>query len=255
MPVSAHCPDCGNKLSETSVVAGAPHCTACGSWIVGVNGTLGLTSAYGHGDSSLTRRRVEADLSVLHEYQMRYTGMMEDCKQRLLWSAAKYAALPQPPEFLEVKKFGYDKWLGYAGIAVCVMALPLVCSYVVSCSFYHLREASGTGEFFGHWPAYNPLENPLLRFLFEVLCGWLLIIIIGGGIDFGAVASANGNRPQENAHRKQKYERDVAIAMRDAERKKAAEDHRLRVQIRELEGEIKAVGDKAADVRRILTAL
>ena len=97
MPVAAQCPSCGNKLSETTVVAGAPHCTACGSWIVGVNGTLGLTSAYGVGDPALTRRRVEADLAVLHEYQMKYTGMMDHCKQKLNWDVGQYAALPQPP--------------------------------------------------------------------------------------------------------------------------------------------------------------
>ena len=74
-------------------------------------------------------------------------------------------------------------------------------------------------------------------------------------IDFYEVKSANGNRPQENAHRQLKYERDMAAAMKDAERKKAAEDHRLRVQIRELEGEINAVGEKVAEVRQILTTL
>ena len=67
--------------------------------------------------------------------------------------------------------------------------------------------------------------------------------------------AANGNRPRENARRQKAYEGAMAAALKAAEPLKAAEDHRLRCQIRELEGLAKTVGEKEADVRRILATL
>ena len=48
--------------------------------------------------------------------------------------------------------------------------------------------------------------------------------------------AANGSRPFENARRQKAYEEGRAEAMKAAEPMKAAQDHRLRCQIRELEG-------------------
>lgn len=97
MPVAANCPSCAAPLSETSVLALAPICSHCGVVITSVGGTLGLTGAYGVNDPTITRRRVEADLAVLRDYQEKYRGMKEACIQQLGWGLERYAELPAPP--------------------------------------------------------------------------------------------------------------------------------------------------------------
>jgi hypothetical protein len=67
--------------------------------------------------------------------------------------------------------------------------------------------------------------------------------------------AANGSRPFENARRQKAYEEARASALKAAEPVKAAQDHRLRCQIRELEGLITTVTKKAEDVRGILRTL
>ena len=294
MPVAAQCPNCGKNLSETSVVAGAPHCTACGAWIVGVNGTLGLTSAYGHGDSSLTRRRVEADLTVLHEYQMKYSGMMEDCKQKLGWSVEQHAKfnnlLPQPPKLLEIQETNEaGLFVGVIVIIIGILGIywtsPWVPSQVwvvgdgryglVDGLMYNMDHAETRTVppgadivdligrkwiISGHWHAgfFSSGIYPDWALPWWILCFFFVLCVWYGfqePIKYLKAINANGDRPRENVRRTEAFEMALSNAMRDAERKKSAEDHRLRAQIRELEGEIKAVGDKAADVRRILTSL
>src|ERR1051325_8343658 len=103
MPVTATCPSCGSALSETSVLALAPICNYCGAVITNTGGTLGLTGVYGVGDKTITRRRVEADLAVLHEYQVKYDGMKRACMEQLHWGVESYAKLPQPPTLLTLQ--------------------------------------------------------------------------------------------------------------------------------------------------------
>jgi hypothetical protein len=76
--------------------------------ITSIGGTLGLTSAYGVGDPTITRRRVEADLAVFREYQMKYRGMLEACKQQLGWGVERYAKVPDPPELLPLVPVPYS---------------------------------------------------------------------------------------------------------------------------------------------------
>ena len=83
MPIAAQCSNCGGPLSETSVLALAPVCERCGTVITEIGGSLGLTSAYSVNDPTITRRRVEADLGVFREYQMRYHGSKE-CSPALM---------------------------------------------------------------------------------------------------------------------------------------------------------------------------
>ncbi len=88
----------------------------------------------------------------------------------------------------------------------------------------------------------------------------LLVLALVASVWWGTqehfkVKSANGNRPRENAERQEAYEVAMAAALKAAEPLKAAEDHRLRCQIRELEGLAKTVSEKEADVRRILATL
>lgn len=242
-------PGCRAPLDDFNVVGDMGYCPKCGKCFRVTGGTLALTNDYGLDLPDLKKNRVEADLAAQNDYLRLCRGKLEDCKQRLEWGAEKYASLPPQPELLEVRKYDYGKWIAQAFYAVGIMSLPMLCGYVVSCSFYHLREASGTGEFFGHWPAYNPLENPLLRFLFVVLCGWLLLVFLLGLIDFLIIGVANGTRPEENARRQRKYERDLQAAMKDAERVKEGEDYRIKENIRKLTGTIEAVREKAESIR------
>lgn len=62
----------------------------------------------------------------------------------------------------------------------------------------------------------------------------------------------NGRRPLENARRRKAYDEARLAAVKTAESVKAAQDHRLRCQIRELDGLIKTVTEKAEAVRRLL---
>jgi len=216
--------------------------------ITSVGGTLGLTSPYGVGDPTITRRRVEADLAVFREYQMKYRGMLEACKQQLDWTVERYARLPQPPELL-VLEYVPSFWIGLAkGLGVAVgwfvgsfiagMALFIVCMIL-----FIFVEAPI------HWEK---------RFDFiakSIMFGGSLVCVLLGPLKHFRVKLANGNKPWENARRQQAYEEAVAAALKAAEPIKAAEDHRQRCQIRDLEGLIKTVGEKEAGVRRILATL
>jgi hypothetical protein len=91
--------------------------------------------------------------------------------------------------------------------------------------------------------------------LMLLLSGFRLFALVPGLFNHFRVKAANGDRPAENARRQWAYENAKTAALRAAVPLKEAEDHRLRVQIRELEGLIKTVGDKAADVRRIMETL
>ena len=66
---------------------------------------------------------------------------------------------------------------------------------------------------------------------------------------------ANGNKPLENARRQQAHDAAVAAAVKAAIPLKEAQDHRLRGQIRDLEGLSKTVDEKEGDVRQILATL
>jgi hypothetical protein len=214
-------------------------CSHCGVVITSVGGTLGLTSAYGVGDPTITRRRVEADLAVFREYQMKYRGMLEACKQQLNWGVERYAKLPNPPELLPlvpVPPIGPIVWssVGYSIGWVFV----LFCVYII----VELARELGIHSIPKNWA-----DPPLIL-------GWLLIWVLTF-VPYIKANAANGERPLENARRQKAYEEACAAALRAAEPIKAAEDHRLRCQIRELEGLAKTVGEKEADVRRILATL
>ena len=256
MPVAAKCPSCSAPLSETSVLALAPVCSHCGVVITSIGGTLGLTSAYGLGDPTITRRRVEADLSVFREYQMKYRGMLEACKQQLDWGVERYAHLPQPPEFLkleDVPSFWKGSLIGlgtavawFVGSFIACMAVGLV--YFIGFGIYEMINNLPMGS-------PDPWEKPL-NFIFGlVISGGTLVCVLSGAFNHFRVRIANGDKPRENARRQEAHEAAVAAALRAAEPLKAAEDHRLRSQIRELEGLAKTVTGKEADVRRILATL
>lgn len=259
MPVTARCPSCAAPLSETSVLALAPVCSNCGSVITSIGGTLGLTSAYGVGDSSITRSRIEADLLVLREYQTRYRGMQEAYRQQLGWGVERYATLPLSPELLQVEAVptiwnqvvtGLRSGCAILPGTGCALLIVLViCAPAIKRTFGPINLTKPFGV----------RGVPLFDELFWVLC-ISAILTWAARISMGLwarsrVQAANGKRPLENARRQEAYEQAKATALIAAERMKAAEDHRLRYQIRELEGLTKTVSEKEADVRRILATL
>ena len=249
MPVGLTCPNCGAAISEASVVAAAPVCTHCRVVITSVGGTLGFTSAYGLGDPTITRRRVEADLAVLRDAQMKYRGMLEACKQQLDWSVERYAQLPEPPELLkleDVPSFWLESLKGLgAAIAWLVGSFIAAAAFWLAWSIYETIKFLPMGS-------PDPLEKPFNVISPLIIFGGSLGCALSGPFKHIKAEMANGNRPYENARRQKAYDEAVAAALRAAEPLKAAEDHRLRCQIRDLEGSAKMVSEMEADVRRIL---
>ena len=238
MPTAALCPSCGGPLSETSVVALAPVCEHCKVVILGTGGTLGLTSAYGVNDPSITRRRVEADLAVFSEYRNKYVGMLEACKEQLTWGVAQYATFPPAPAMLALIPVPPLVSGCAAGVFLYCCVSVLIMAVVGAVGF-----ADGTISLMKSVPMFFALALMLV-----------IPLLIASSPHFRAKA-ANGKRPLENARRQRDYSTSCAAALKAAEPIKAAQDHRLRCQIRELEGLIKTVTAKAEDVRCILKTL
>jgi hypothetical protein len=243
-----------------------------------------MTSAYGVGDPSITRRRVEADLAVFREYQMKYTGMLEACKQDMNKSVEDYAnfhkMLPQPPELLKIQETSESMCI-FAGIIPLILGIwgifwasPWVTSYVGYVDngwMYDIETGAkqaippGTNIIhgwvkIGHWHGgfFQAGSYPDWAWPWWIVCFIFIACVLFGLVEpikYLKALKANGDRPRENTRRKRAHEEAMAAAMREAGQKKAADDHRLRVQIRELEGLSKTVGEKAADVRRILATL
>lgn len=246
MPVALTCPSCGAPISESAVVALAPICTHCRVVLTTVGGSLGLTGAFGVGDPTITRRRIEADLAVLREYGQRYRSMKEACQQQLTWGVEKYARLPSPPELLplvEVPSF----W------GCVVSALPMAVIWMFGSFVFLLVVAVADSLFFNSatFPSLHTTNVPLVMYLI-VLGGAVVITLLAARPHFHA-KQANGNRPLDNARRQRAYEEAVAASLRDAEPIKLAEDHRLRVQIREVESNAVTVAEMEAEVRRLLS--
>lgn len=250
MPVAINCPSCGAPVSDTSVIALAPICTNCRSVITVLGGTLGLTGAYGVSDRTITRRRVEADLAVFREYQEKYRGMKEACIQQLDWGVERYAQLPQRPELLALEDVP-----PFWNVGLFEAAIWFVLSYTVAEILVWL------------YPLLHALFSTLLGLIgigsaavFDIILhrivyvGCVVIVLVSLFPHFRA-RLANGDMPQENARRQKAYEEAVAAALKEAEPLKAAEDHRLRVRIRELESLAKTVGEEEAEVRLLLATL
>ena len=234
------------------MLALAPVCERCKTVITKSGGTLGLTSAYGVNDPTITRKRVEADLAFLCDYINKYVGMLEACKEQLNWGVERYAKFPNPPEFLSLQPVppfaeGLKKGLGLAfmwGIPCCCISVapiaPLLCL---------LDVIAGS-----HPPTLDYVVSQLVPVL-------LLGVAWYGGFVFFCLQphfkakAANGSRPFENARRQKAYKEACASALKAAQPVKAAQDHRLRCHIRDLEGLITTVTEKAEDVRGILRTL
>jgi len=177
---------------------------------------------------------------------MKYRGMLEACKQQLGWGVERYAQLPHPPELLKLEEVP-SFW---EGVGHGLMISPAAWLGLF-CAFYFLNVSSSNGIILSF-----PSWQDGLFFMITVSAVLALAVSVWLGTkDHFKVKAANGNRPRENARRQRAYEAAMAAALKAAEPLKAAEDHRLRCQIRELGGLAKTVGEKEADVRRILATL
>jgi hypothetical protein len=249
MPVVAKCPSCGAPLSEASLLALAPICGHCGAVITSVGGTLGLTGAYGIGDRTVTRRRVEADLAVFREYQEKYRGMKEACMQQLGWGVERYAQLPQRPELLPLKNVPFP-W-NELPLMLILAPVLFVVSYGAVWVICFLLDTYHVA-FQGKPDLWGPKGPP---FLSLIAYGATVAPTLVAVYPHFRARVDNGTMPRENARRQKAYESAVAVALKAAEPLKAAEDHRLRIQIRELESLAKTIDAKAAEVRQLLITI
>src|ERR1035437_3470176 len=150
------CPNtiCRAQLDEFDVAGETGYCPKCGECFRVTNGTLALTNKYGLDIPDLTQKRIDCELAVFREHERNCRGKLEDCKERLQWSTEKYAALPQPPAYLEVKKFNDDKWRGYAGVAFSTMGVAFLLAIPMSYLAYHIGYVNknfGFGHGWGTW--------------------------------------------------------------------------------------------------------
>ncbi|MCX6924484.1 MAG: hypothetical protein NT154_14900 [Verrucomicrobia bacterium] len=232
----------------------APICAHCGVVITNVGGTLGLTSAYGVGDPTITRSRVEADLAVFREYRLKYEGMLEACTQQLEWGVERYAKLPNPPELLELEKVP-SFWKGL-GIGLLMIPVWFFLLMIIAIVLYIIGLVGNViYEIFINHTGYLFTERHWDLILNVLGFGGVIVCVLTGPFFHFMAKAANGKKPLENARRQKAYEEAKAAALKAAERSKAAEDHRLRLQIRELEGFAKTAAAKEAEVRQILVTL
>ena len=203
---------------------------------------MGLTGAYGVNDPSLTRERVKADLTVFQNHLNHSRGMLEACKEQLKWSVGRYARYPDEPELLALQDVPplapallKGIWFAFVWLvgSMCVLAI----SEGIFVKFLGVAQSS-----------HN-------QFAMLVMFGGVVVAAVFPARQHFSAKAANGTMPEENARRQHAYREAVAAALKAAEPVKAAADHRLRVQIRELESLLKTLGERQEDVRRILATL
>ena len=212
----------------------APICAHCGVVITSAGGTLGVTSAYGVGDPTITRKRVEADLAVFHEYRLKHTGMLDVCVQQLGRSAEHYADLPETPKFLELQR-GLP--VG-PSLLFAVISFPTVMGLGYTLMFVHwvfdvirrigneVADANRGERMASFAQAAWPSESLILLAALGVRAAVVLAI----PLSYLRARRANGDRPKENAPRQKAHDDATGAALGAAERIKAATDHRpLRV--------------------------
>lgn len=244
MPQAAKCPNCGAPLSEASVIALAPVCEHCKTVIIEAGGTLGLTGVYGLNDPNITRKRVEADLGVLHESASRYRGMRISCEQQLDWERERYANLPPQPALLPVKEVHIGTAL-FSGIGRLIAWLIIG---AIGIAFLDaIVEIVTLGG------RTRPLlDSELVGRAYLGIGLVLLLVPVFRQID---AIMENGDRPARNAALQADHEAAVRRELQEAEERKLAADHRLRVQIRELEALERTVAQRAAQVEEVYRKL
>lgn len=264
----AKCEACGAPYSEAAVVAIVPVCGSCGAVSFDRDGTLGTISAFGVDDPALTRRRFESDLGVLLSYERNSQGLVESNRQQLAWPAERYAVLPARPIRPTPRPLrSYDQFMpngGKSDSAFWAYLLPLLT---------FLPVIGGSGLFtawvltpginwlvflvFGVLGAGNPAPG-FRRMIFTSFFGWIVAYVVGlrwlgrrwlyrhRNSD---VISFNLAQELQHFNEERNYETARASAIQAAESTKLAQDHRLRVQIRDSEGQLKTIRRRIASVR------
>ncbi len=202
-----------------------------------MGGTLGLTAAFEKDDPILRRTLLENQLGVYREHGRRYQGMITTCKDQLTWNIERYAKLPAAPELLPTDAVPsvWDSFTG--GLALGCGLSPVI--------FVAIMIIFSTG------------------FLAFRLPGWpLWVASISWSIGIAArmllrykVVLGNGSKPSENQKRMAAHESAVKAALTEASSVKNAEDYKLRHQIVEAEGKLKAIARQEAEVVALLKAL
>ncbi|MEQ1574675.1 MAG: hypothetical protein ABL993_10560 [Vicinamibacterales bacterium] len=210
-----------------------------------VGGTLGLTGTFGLSDPTIARKRCEADLAVLNEYLRRYEDMTRACLEQLEWGPERYAQLPSPPIQIELKPVP-PLWgpalLGLVGAVVWVVVAIPGGAVVLA-----IVEAI--------WGEHSTPVEVGSALVLVVAFGGALVAALAAPFEYWRAIAANGSLPQDNARRRSEYEAAAARSIQDATPRKSAEDHRLRVQIRELESLARTVAKKEAAVRQLIDSV
>jgi len=170
--------------------------------------------------------------------------MKESCKDQLTWDVGKYAELPEPPELLRLEPvpnlWGENPALSFLVLMPFGWAMFCIPGLIVAWIISSFSASAGRIAFL----------------LVGVI--WLIITIV---MIYEQVAphlravKANGEKPAENARRQEAYEKKRLAALKLAEPIKAAQDHRLKSQIIELEGLEKTVRKIEVEVDRELRKL
>jgi len=161
----------------------------------------------------------------------------------LTWGLESYARLPPPPELLPVAKVP-PFWGETPGAIWGIIAFVW---------FLALCPAGIVVQIVGWFSATAGLVTAVLA-LVAALAITVQLIYETVSPHYKAI-KANGERPLENARRQDSFEKAYAEALKDAKPKKAAQDHRLRSQIVELEGLEKTVRKIEVEVERKLIQL
>ena len=256
MPQVAGCPACGSALTEAAVLALAPVCGYCKSVLINVGGTLGLTGAYGVSDPTITRKRLDADIRVVEEYMERYRDMIAASHEELAWGVDRYADLPPDPELLSVDTtlpgktalvFPILTGITYLHLTTLHQQLTWIFGVVERPTYLIDQYGIILGFLFG-------LFLLLLSLVLAVSPFILVPAVFASGIAFVAYLLGGPRRARaqrENSSRLLKHRQAATAALSEAEPKKRAQDHRLRLRIREAEANLETLTSKVAELRSL----
>ena len=175
--------------------------------------------------------------------------MKQASLEQLDWGPERYAQLPTKPILIDLIPAEGQREHGFARY---LLSAVLTVGYIL----FESQRVAGlyrSGRRTGWDPATEYTELFItIVVLVAIWVGPSALISIWDAV---TRASRNHGRLQENARRQRAYEEAVARSVRLAVPKKAAEDHRLGLRIRELEALARTVAEKEAGVSQLLRSL
>jgi len=176
--------------------------------------------------------------------------MLEACKEQLNWKADRYVESPPEPQLLPLQFVPPVLDLKDTSTKVFVIAVGCTTIGGLLLLFVNMFDDLTGGR--------NGLGICLWFPLFffgacvALLSSSFFLISLGTRLSTRRAAmAANGERPLENGRRQNAYAAERLAALKAAEAKKAAQDHRLRCQVRELEALIDTMSQKVDAVNRL----